>query len=56
MLGIIDEFDAQTPPTQTEWEELYNKLLCTTCKYVSIYLQTGTKPTGFEHDIRSNLH
>ena len=56
MLSIIDEHDAITPPTPEEWAELYNQILCTTCTYVGEYLNKGVKPTGFEHDIRRNLH
>ena len=55
MLQIIAEHDADTPPTANEWEELYNRLLCSTCGYVGTYLITKVKPTGFEHDIQTRL-
>ena len=56
MLGVLAEHDETKVPTPSEWEQLYNQILCTTCTYVGTYLKTGVKPTGFEHDIRSELH
>ena len=56
MLGILADYDEEHVPTPQEWEQLYNQVLCTTCKYVGTYLKTGVKPTGFEHDIRAHLH